>query len=132
MDLSNTVALITGAGSGIGKAAALYLAARGAKVAALGRTEDELSQTVDTIKRAGGEALALIADITQPDEMQQAVDQTLKTWGKLTCVFANAGINGVWAPIEPVSYTHLDVYKRQHYDRYANDKQVYSLTATSL
>lgn len=103
MNLSNTVALITGAGSGIGKAAALHLAARGAKVAALGRTEDELYQTVDTIKRAGGEALALIADITQPDQMQQAVDQTLKNWGKLTCVFANAGINGVWAPIEQLT-----------------------------
>lgn len=103
MDLNNTVALITGAGSGIGKAAALHLAANGAKIAALGRTEDELYQTVDTIKQAGGEALALIADITQPDQMQQAVDQTLKTWGKLNCVFANAGINGVWAPIEQLT-----------------------------
>ncbi|KPL81551.1 SDR family oxidoreductase [Herpetosiphon geysericola] len=100
MHLNDTVALVTGAGSGIGKAAALHLAAHGAKVAALGRTEDELNQTVEAIKKAGGEALGIVADISDPDEMQKAVDQTLKQWGKLNCVFANAGINGVWAPIE--------------------------------
>ncbi|XSG75653.1 SDR family oxidoreductase [Herpetosiphon llansteffanensis] len=100
MHLNDTVALVTGAGSGIGKAAALHLAAHGAKVAALGRTEDELTETVEAIKQAGGEALGIIADISDPDDMQKAVDQTLKQWGKLNCVFANAGINGVWAPIE--------------------------------
>ncbi len=80
MHLNDTVALVTGAGSGIGRAAAVHLAAHGAKVAALGRTEDELAETVDTIKRAGGEALALIADISQPADVQKAVDKTLKTW----------------------------------------------------
>ncbi|WP_110518593.1 SDR family oxidoreductase [Herpetosiphon llansteffanensis] len=100
MHLNDTVALVTGAGSGIGKAAAIHLAAHGAKVAALGRTEDELNETVEAIKQAGGEALGIIADISDPDDMQKAVDQTLKQWGKLNCVFANAGINGVWAPIE--------------------------------
>ncbi|MFD3164539.1 SDR family oxidoreductase [Herpetosiphon sp. NSE202] len=100
MHLNDTVALVTGAGSGIGKAAALHLAAHGAKVAALGRTEDELNETVEAIKKAGGEALGIIADISDPDDMQKAVEQTLKQWGKLNCVFANAGINGVWAPIE--------------------------------
>lgn len=100
MHLNDTVALVTGAGSGIGKAAALHLAAHGAKVAALGRTEDELNETVAAIKQAGGEALGIVADISDPDEMQKAIDQTLKQWGKLNCVFANAGINGVWAPIE--------------------------------
>jgi NAD(P)-dependent dehydrogenase (short-subunit alcohol dehydrogenase family) len=99
MQLAGKVALITGAGSGIGKAAALLLAKEGAKVAALGRTEDELKETVTQIRDAGGEAIPLSADISQPNEMQQAVQQLVNQWGRLDIVFANAGINGVWAPL---------------------------------
>ncbi len=100
MQLAEKVALITGAGSGIGKAAALLLAKEGAKIAALGRTDDELKQTVTKIREAGGEAIPVVADISQPGEMQQAIQQTVDQWGRLDIVFANAGINGVWAPLE--------------------------------
>jgi NAD(P)-dependent dehydrogenase (short-subunit alcohol dehydrogenase family) len=100
MQLAEKVALITGAGSGIGKAAALLLAKEGAKIAALGRTDDELKQTVTKIREAGGEAIPVGADISQPGEMQQAIQQTVDQWGRLDIVFANAGINGVWAPLE--------------------------------
>ena len=108
MQLAGKVALITGAGSGIGNAAALLLAKEGAKVAALGRTEDELKDTVTQIRDAGGEAIPLSADISQPNEMQQAVQQLVNQWGRLDIVFANAGINGVWAPLEELEPEEWD------------------------
>jgi NAD(P)-dependent dehydrogenase (short-subunit alcohol dehydrogenase family) len=100
MQLSGRVALITGAGSGIGEAAACLLAREGAKVAALGRSEDELRQTVDGIKKNGGEAITIVADISQSDQMQRACKQIGDKWGRIDIVFANAGINGKWAPLE--------------------------------
>jgi NAD(P)-dependent dehydrogenase (short-subunit alcohol dehydrogenase family) len=108
MQLAGKVALITGAGSGIGQAAALLLAKEGAKIAALGRTEDELQETVAQIQDAGGEAIPVSADISQPQEMQQAVQQIENQWGRLDIVFANAGINGVWAPLEELEPEEWD------------------------
>jgi len=103
MQLEGKVALITGAGSGIGKAAALRLAQEGAKAAILSRSADELEKVAAEIERNKGEALVLTADISQPEEMQRAVQQIIDRWGRLDIVFANAGINGVWAPIEELS-----------------------------
>jgi NAD(P)-dependent dehydrogenase (short-subunit alcohol dehydrogenase family) len=100
MQLAGKVALITGAGSGIGKATTLLFAREGAKVAALGRTEEELKETISQIQNAGGEGMPVIADISQPTQMQQAMQQVVNRWGRLDIVFANAGINGVWAPLE--------------------------------
>lgn len=100
MNLEGKVALVTGAGSGLGKAAALRLAEAGARIAALGRTEDELQATVDKIIANGGQAISVVADISKPEEMQAAAGQIKKDWKRLDVVFANAGINGVWAPIE--------------------------------
>ena len=108
MQLAERVALITGAGSGIGKAAALLLAKEGAKIGALGRTQDELKDTVAQIQGAGGEAIPIDADISQPNEMQQAVQQLVERWGRLDIVFANAGINGVWAPLEELEPEEWD------------------------
>ncbi len=108
MQLKNRVALITGAGSGIGKAAALLLAKEGAKVAALGRTPDEIKRTVEEIERGGGEALTVVADISQPDQMQHAIKQIVEKWNRIDIVFANAGINGVWAPLEELEPDEWD------------------------
>jgi NAD(P)-dependent dehydrogenase (short-subunit alcohol dehydrogenase family) len=108
MQLANKVALITGAGSGIGKAAALLLAKEGAKIAALGRSEEELIQAVNQIQDAGGEAMPVKADISQPAQMQQAIEQVISQWGRLDIVFANAGINGVWAPLEELEPEEWD------------------------
>lgn len=103
MKLEGKVALITGAGSGLGKAAALRLAEAGAKIAALGRTGDDLQEVVDAITAAGGEAIPVEADISVPEQMQAAVEKIEKQWNRLDIVFANAGINGVWAPIEDLT-----------------------------
>jgi len=108
MQLAGKVALITGAGSGIGKAAAILLAKEGAKVAVLGRTDDDLEKTVEQIQSAGSEAIPVTADISQPAEMQAAVQQVVNQWGRLDIVFANAGINGVWAPLEQLEPDEWD------------------------
>lgn len=108
MQLDGKVALITGAGSGIGKAAALLLAREGAKVAALDLKEADAQQTVDEITRAGGTARAVAADVSQPDQVQKAVQETVAAWDRLDIVFANAGINGVWAPLEELEPEEWD------------------------
>ena len=108
MQLTGKVALVTGAGSGIGKAAAQLLAKEGAKVALLGRTEEELEKTLAQIQGDEGEAMPVVADISQPELMQQATQQIVKQWGRLDIVFANAGINGVWAPIEELTPDEWD------------------------
>ncbi len=103
MQLTGKVAFVTGAGSGIGKATAVLLAQEGARVVALSRTAHEVEQTAQEISRQGQEAMAVLADISREDQVQQAVQQTLDRWGRLDIVFANAGINGTWAPIEELS-----------------------------
>lgn len=108
MQLLNKTALITGAGSGIGKAAALLLAKEGANVCIVSRTEKELVATVNEIISAGGKAIYAIADISVPEEIENAVAATIKAFGSLDIVFANAGINGVWAPIEELEPEEWD------------------------
>jgi NAD(P)-dependent dehydrogenase (short-subunit alcohol dehydrogenase family) len=103
MQLADKVALVTGAGSGIGKAAALLFAREGARVGALSRTESEVQRTAAEIAQAGGEAAALKADVSNAGQMEAAVQQLVDRWGRLDVVFANAGVNGVWARIEELS-----------------------------
>ncbi|HEV2859416.1 MAG TPA: SDR family NAD(P)-dependent oxidoreductase [Pyrinomonadaceae bacterium] len=108
MLLKDRVAVVTGAGSGIGKAAALLLAREGARVGALGHTEEQLQETVEQIKREGGEAIALVADVSDPEQMRRATERAAEEWGRIDIVFANAGVNGVWAPIEELEPDEWD------------------------
>ena len=108
MRFSGQVVLITGAGSGIGAAAAQRFAAEGAKVGALGRSDDNVRDIVREIRQAGGEVMPLIADIADSSAMQSSVRQLVDTYGRLDVVFANAGINGVWAPLDELTPEEWD------------------------
>jgi NAD(P)-dependent dehydrogenase (short-subunit alcohol dehydrogenase family) len=108
MQLTGKVALVTGAGSGIGKSAALTLAQAGARVAVLELLPERAQSVADEIQQAGGDALAVVADVAQAEQVAQAVQKVAHHWGRLDIVFANAGINGVWAPIEELSPEEWD------------------------
>lgn len=99
MILKDQVTLITGGGSGIGAASARRLAREGARVALLGRREAPLEQVAEAIREAGGDALPVVGDVVRPESLEEAYRRTDERWGRLDVVFANAGINGVWAPL---------------------------------
>jgi NAD(P)-dependent dehydrogenase (short-subunit alcohol dehydrogenase family) len=100
MQLDHKIALVTGAGSGIGETTAIMLAAEGAAVGVLGHTAEENDATVRAIARQGGRGIALNADVSDEGEMRSAVARLIETFGGLDIVVANAGVNGVWAPID--------------------------------
>lgn len=104
MDLTDRTALVTGAGSGLGKAAAHKLAMLGAEIALLGRTEAELYDVAREIRSTGGRAQVLVADIGDESEMRAAFRHLSGICGHLDIVFANAGVNGTWAPIDELTY----------------------------
>ncbi|MEZ0216370.1 MAG: SDR family oxidoreductase [Rariglobus sp.] len=106
--LQGQIALVTGAGSGIGRAAAKLLAHAGAKVALLGHSAGELNATHDEIIAGKGEALVILADVAKADAMDSALERIKDTWGALDIVVANAGINGLWAPLEDITPEEWD------------------------
>lgn len=100
--LTDRVALVTGGGSGLGAAAARALARDGARVGLISRTKSEVDQVAAEITEQGGEALPLRADVVDAQAVTDAISQIRERWGRLDIVFANAGVNGVWAPLEKI------------------------------
>lgn len=90
--LSGTVAIVTGASSGIGHATALALAARGASVALIARRQDRLDALATQIQAAGGSALAVLADITDRAQSEAAVQTVVERFGRLDILVNNAGL----------------------------------------
>jgi len=107
-DLKGKTALVTGAGSGIGKAAALLLGEAGANVVVLSRTQEEIEETAAEIEALGAKALAITGDTSKDEDMRRAIAGTIERFGRLDIVVANAGINGVWAPIEDITPEEWD------------------------
>ena len=108
MLFAGKIALVTGAGSGIGKATALALARYGASVGVLSRNADEAAAVATEIRRQGGAALALPADVAHEASMRAAVEQFASAFGGLHIVVANAGVNGAWAPIDDLAPAEWD------------------------
>ena len=90
--LAGTVALVTGASSGIGEATAVQLAAEGAAVAVVARRKDRLDDLAARIQAAGGRALVLEADVTDGEQARAVVAQTVEGLGRLDTLVNNAGV----------------------------------------
>ena len=97
--------IITGAGSGIGRAASLLFTKEGAKLIAVDKTE-AVKDTVDQVRKAGGTAEAVIADAGSEDDVKGYVAKALSTYGKLDAIWANAGISGGLIPIAEQTPDH--------------------------
>lgn len=90
--------IITGAGSGIGRAAALLFTREGARLIAVDRTE-AVKETVDEVKKQGGVAEAMIADAGSESDVIAVIDKAVKTHGRLDVIWANAGVSGGLVPL---------------------------------
>jgi len=97
VDLAGKVALVTGAGSGIGRAIALKLTENGANVVVNDIIRDRAEKTVEQMKELPGEGLASIADITDYDQVRSMVDEAIKHFGQIDILVNNAG----WDKLEP-------------------------------
>lgn len=89
-ELEGKVALVTGAGQGVGQGIAFALAAEGVSVAVTGRTEEKLVRTVAAIVESGGKALALVCDVKNPADLAKAVEDTVAHFGGLNILVNNA------------------------------------------
>ncbi len=108
MKLKDCVALVTGGSTGIGRAAAVAMAQEGARVAITARRAERCQEAIEEIESIGGEAIAIPGDVSQAEHVEQLVAQTVDHWGRLDIVVANAGINGVFAPIEELTPEEWD------------------------
>ena len=98
MDFSGKVALVTGGGNGIGRAACVAFAKQGAKVVAVDRDGAAAEATAGIIRQNGGDAVAVTADVTKSADVKAYVKAAIDKYGRVDCFFNNAGIEGKVAP----------------------------------
>jgi len=104
MNAHNKVAIVTGAGSGIGKTVALALLKDGYRVALAGRRKDPLEQTVKDAGSAGALALVVPADVSNPESVRALFAKTREVFGRLDLLFNNAGVFPPGIPLEDLSF----------------------------
>ncbi|MBI5762197.1 MAG: SDR family oxidoreductase [Planctomycetes bacterium] len=104
VDLRNNVAIVTGAGRGIGRAIAQRLAKSGASVVAVARTLSQITETCSLIKANGGTAIPIAADVTQEADVSRLVEQTIAAFGRVDVLVNNAGV----APLMRIEQTSTD------------------------
>ncbi|WP_342433393.1 glucose 1-dehydrogenase [Neobacillus sp. FSL H8-0543] len=92
--LSEKVAIITGAGSGLGQATAVRLAKEGVNIVVVDVNEKGGNETVELVKQSGVDSIFVKADVSKPDEVKNYVDQTVDKFGRIDYFFNNAGISG--------------------------------------
>lgn len=113
-DLAGKVALVTGAGAGIGAVTAQEFASLGAKVAVVDMNLETAQQTVDAIVAGGGEAKAYACNITDEAQVEATIAAIVADFGSLDCAFNNAGIgaDGVRIPFGSLTETSLDIWHK--------------------
>jgi NAD(P)-dependent dehydrogenase (short-subunit alcohol dehydrogenase family) len=102
--MSTKIAIVTGAGSGIGRASAIALLKAGYAVALAGRRADALQETMKQAGADGARALAVPTDVTSPDSVQALFGKVTEKWGRLDLLFNNAGQNAPGIPLEDLSF----------------------------
>lgn len=102
------VVFVTGAASGIGRAAALAFAAEGARVAIADRSKATLERLRAEIEAAGGEVLAIRCDVSLPKEVEAAIARTVERFGRLDCAFNNAGVENRATPVHEIELDEWD------------------------
>lgn len=102
------VAFITGGGTGIGLATALAFAKEGASVCVAGLSEKDIQEAVNRIKQEGGEAIAVKCDVQRAEDVKAALDQTIKTYGRLDYAFNNAGVEQPQIALADITESEFD------------------------
>ena len=106
--LGNKIALITGAGAGIGRASALRFSQEGAKIAIFSRTRQAVEETADLIRDIGGDVVVIVGDVTNGQDIKHGVATVMDTYGQLDCAFNNAGTEGQFAPLATLDESVYD------------------------
>lgn len=107
--LQGLVAVVTGGGSGIGEATATALGESGARLALLDIRQDRLQTVTTRLRDQGVEVFQKKVDVSVDKEMEDTFDEIGSLWGKIDIVVSNAGINGIWAPLDEITSAEWDL-----------------------
>lgn len=108
MDLLNKIAVVTGAGSGIGRASSLKLASNGAKVVVVDFNKETGEETVSLIREQGGEGIFVQADVSKSEDVQKYVNTAVDTYGRIDVFFNNAGVIQKISPLTEIEDEEYD------------------------